>query len=242
MRFSSIAHGSMAIMNPIGDAVLDDLVEQLQLAPGARVLDLGCGKGEALRRIVERYAAEGTGVELAASTAADARHTAAVVTRGSMAIVEGDALAYRSEHRFDLVMALGAGWPHRFGEIVDLLVAHVIPGGLVLVADTFWQSGPTDEYLALLGASRDDMASHRDNVYAGTDRGLTPVWSHVASSTDWQRYEMGYLANVERWAAAHPDDPDAPAFVSYARMVHQRYLRGGREQLGFGIYLFRAPA
>ena len=63
-RFSSIAHGEMAIMNPLSGTVLNEAIGELDLTPGMRVLDLGCGKGEALRRIVERYDVQGVGVDL----------------------------------------------------------------------------------------------------------------------------------------------------------------------------------
>ena len=51
-------------MNPLSGTVLNEAIGELELTPGARVLDLGCGKAEALRRIVERYDVHGVGVDL----------------------------------------------------------------------------------------------------------------------------------------------------------------------------------
>ncbi len=62
--FSRIAHTGMAVMNPVSPAKLDTLIEALELPPGARVLDLACGKGELLIRIAERYPIRAVGVDL----------------------------------------------------------------------------------------------------------------------------------------------------------------------------------
>ena len=42
-------------MNPLAEEDVEEMIEALELEPGAHVLDLGCGKAEILLRIVERY-------------------------------------------------------------------------------------------------------------------------------------------------------------------------------------------
>ena len=51
------------IDNPLSVAKVDRLIEALELAPGARVLDIATGKGETLCRVAARYGAQCTGVE-----------------------------------------------------------------------------------------------------------------------------------------------------------------------------------
>jgi SAM-dependent methyltransferase len=241
-RFSAIAHGEMAFMNPLSVDTLERAVEAVALGPGARVLDLGCGKAELLARVVERYAAAGTGVEQSPFLLPIARERVAALAAGSAEIVDGDARTYASPEPFDLVMCVGPGWEHAgFGALLEELEGHVAPGGQLLVADGYWRTDPSAEYLELLGAHRDEMTTHDLNTMAGVDLGMQPLWSGSASQQDWDRYEFGYFATVDRWAAAHPSDPDSPAFVEEAKRVRDRYLRGGRDCLGFGIYLFRVP-
>jgi SAM-dependent methyltransferase len=241
-RFSAIAHGEMAIMNPLSADTVERAIEALALAPGARVLDLGCGKGEILARIVERYGAQGLGVEQSPPLLAIARERVAAVSAGTAEIVEGDARTYDASEPFDLVVCVGPGWEHAsFGALLHDLERHVAPGGQLLVGDGYWRADPSAEYLQLLGARRDEMTTHDLNSMAGVDLGMQPLWTGSASQQDWDRYEFGYFATVDRWAAAHPHDPDREAFLAQAKVVRDRYLRGGRDCLGFGIYLFRVP-
>jgi SAM-dependent methyltransferase len=240
-RFSAIAHADLPVMNPLSDAALDEAIDALQLAPGARALDLGCGKAEVLRRVVERYEAHGVGVELSPFLLRQARADAMRLERGSLELVEGDALTYVADPPFDLVMAIGPGWEHSsFGGLLQQMHRHVVERGLLLVADGYWRVEPTDDYLRHLGATRDEMQAHADNVRTGIGLGLEPLWATTATEQDWDRYEWRWLAAVERWAASHPRDPQRAVFLERARAGRDRYLAGGREQLGFGIYLFRA--
>jgi SAM-dependent methyltransferase len=232
----------MAIMNPLAGATLDEAIDELRLAAGSRVLDLGCGKGEVLRRVVVQYDAHGVGVDLSPFALAQARAASMELRHGTLQLIEADALAYRADSPFDLVMTLGPGWEHdSFSALIRQLYPQVAPGGLLLLADGFWRTEPSADYLALLGASRDEMGTHVGNVRAGIELGLTPLWAATATQRDWDRYEWRYLAAVERWAAEHPGDPQREAFLERARAGRDRYLGGGRDQLGFGIYLFRIP-
>jgi SAM-dependent methyltransferase len=239
-RFSAIAHGEMAIWNPLSGSTLNEAIEELRLAAGARVLDLGCGRGEALRRVVERYDAHGVGVDLSPFALAQARAASMELKHGTLELVEADALAYVPDAAFDAVLALGPGWERAsFQALIQQLYGLVAPGGLLLVADGYWRTEPTEAYLALLGAARQEMGTHAEHIRQAIELGLTPLWAATATTRDWDRYEWRYLGSVERWAAAHPADPQHDEFLRRARAGRDRYLAGGREQLGFGIYHFR---
>lgn len=239
-RFSSIAHGDMALWNPLSSASLNEAIEELRLPSGSRVLDLGCGRGEALRRVVERFNADGVGVDLSPYAIAQARASSMELKHGTLQLVEGDALSYPFEAPFDAVMALGPGWEHEsFQALIRQLYGLVEPGGLLLVADGYWRSEPSAEYLALLDATRQEMGTHAEHIRQAIDLGLAPLWAATATTRDWDRYEWRYLGNVERWAADHPADPQRDEFLRRARAGRDRYLAGGRDLLGFGIYLFR---
>ena len=143
-RFSSIAHGEMAIMNPLSGTILNEAISELELTPGTRVLDLGCGKAEALRRVVERYDVHGVGVDLSPFAIAQARAASMELRKGTLELIEGDALQYAPESSFDAVLALGPGWEHEsFESLIRQTYAHALPGGLLLLADAYWRTEPT---------------------------------------------------------------------------------------------------
>ncbi len=241
-RFSAIAHGEMALMNPLSPDTIERAIEAVDLPKGARILDLGCGKAELLARLAERYDARGVGVEQSPHLLPAARERVSQLAAGEVEVVDGDARTYASAEPFDLVACIGPGWKHAgFRALLEFLEPHVAPDGQLLVGDGYWRAEPSAEYLGLLGARRDEMATHDLNSMAGVDLGMQPLWSGSATQQDWDRYEFGYFATVDRWVAAHPDDPDREAFMAQARLGRDRYLRGGRDCLGFGIYLFRVP-
>ena len=43
---SRIAHGALALMNPMPDAATDEAIDLLGLAPGSRVLEVVCDRAE----------------------------------------------------------------------------------------------------------------------------------------------------------------------------------------------------
>ena len=232
----------MALCNPVSGEKVDRVVDALHLEDGARVLDIGCGKGEILIRVLERWPAAGVGVDLSPSFLAEARsETTERVPGADLEWLEQDATAFEAEEAsFDLTMSVGSAW--LLGDLKTALGTMrrwTKPGGLVLVGEGYWTQPPTSEYLDLLGASADDYGSHEDVIAAGTSLGLEPVYACVSSRTDWDRYEWTYFSNIERWARENADDPERDAILERGRLGRERYLRGGRDALGFGLYLFR---
>lgn len=84
------------------DAKLDLVFRKLGLEPGMRVLDIGCGWGEALRRATERHGVHGVGLTISAKQAQYARERC----RGLP--VEIRLADYRSlDERFDRIWSIG---------------------------------------------------------------------------------------------------------------------------------------
>ncbi len=161
-------------------------------------------------------------------------------------MINQDARAWLSEHpeaRFHAIICMGS--THALGNFdgaLHVLMRHLLPGGCMLFGEGFWRREPDPEYLALLGAQRQDMRDHAGNVAAIEAAGLIPMWAITASEEEWDEYEWKYSSNVEVWAAQHPADPQCALFVDRIRAWRRAYLRWGRDTLGFGTYLMVKPA
>ena len=224
---SRIAHGELRLWNPLSEEALDESIGLLDLASGASVLDVGCGRGEVLHRVAARWDVRALGY--------DADPT----------LVEGTGLEVRDtppDGSFDLVICIASshalgGFPAALDALHDLSV----PGGEVLLGEGYWQCPPSDEYLkALGGASADELPDYPGLMRAAAKAGLTPLHSSVASEADWDRYEWRLILNAERWAGAHTADPGADVLRERARLARERMtMPGGRETLGFALVLLR---
>lgn len=226
--YTRIAHTGMAIMNPIPAAKLDEMIELLELPPRGRVVDLGCGKGDLLRRIAARYDVDAVGIDRDAQLLAEA-------PPGINVIVADIETWNRGRSAFDLVASVGS--PAQLASLAGL----VRPRGLVLYGDGYWRQEPSARYLEALGATRDELRDYAGTIRRGEELGLTPVYAVTASVDDFDHYEWSWSMNGERYASEHPDEPGLDGFLEWIRDGRRRYTElGGRDTLGFGLFLFRA--
>src|SRR5262249_35673690 len=99
-----VAHGGVDLLNPIPVAKLDEVIDLLALPAGGRVVDLGCGKGELLRRLANRYEIRGVGVDRSAVLVDEARRRAPA----GITFVVADLTAFATGAPFDLAASLGS--------------------------------------------------------------------------------------------------------------------------------------
>lgn len=244
-KYWTVTHRDHDIMNPVDPGDLDEVLDLAAIPRGARVLDVGCGKGALLRRLRDRGAASGIGVDLSADMAADARRNLDVdKAGGDFRILEEDGAAFRADPgSFDLAACLGASWifgGHR--GTLRALAGWTRPGGIVLVAEPFWTRAPSAEYLAALDLKADSFGSHAGNALGGVAEGLLLLHARVAPGSAWDRYEGLQWRAAEEWARENPGDPDREEILGRMRGWRDVYLREGREVLGDALYLFRKPS
>lgn len=229
-ELSAICHAGLPFANPLGEEKVDELIGSLALGAGARVLDVGAGNGEILRRIVGRYGVRGIGLDPAASPAIDER-----------AELRRARIEELTERDFDVAVNVAAS--HAFGRWHDALAALtglVRPGGFVLFGEGYWRREPPAAYLEALGATAEELPyGLGDLVRGGEAHGLRSVHLAVASEDDWDRYEWRLIRNGERAAAHLGEGPDAEALRTWVGRARRRVLgEGGRDTLGFALVLF----
>ncbi|NGQ95404.1 class I SAM-dependent methyltransferase [Brevibacillus sp. SYP-B805] len=244
-KFSAIAYRNHVFSNPINEAKLMKALQFLTLSPGDRVVDAGAGKCELLIRLIEQYQVKATAIEYDAGAIEEAKRRASGrIPEGHLTFVNQDAKqAIDSLANREYALGICIGSTHALGGVSEALSALkkcVKQGGYILIGAGYWKQKPSQDYLLALGTTESDLHTHEENVKAGEDLGLIPLWSIVSSDDDWDEYEWLYSMSIENYCYEHPEDPDCPAMLARIRTWRRTYLKWGRDTLGFALYLFRS--
>jgi len=244
-KYYGITHTDHTVMNPLSLEKTQELVDLLRLPEGGRVLDVACGKAEFLCLAAEAYAVMATGIDLSPYAIKAARknvETRGLADRIELLHADGGEYEPNAPESLDLASCIGAAWVYQNHRgTLEALTKMTRPGGLVLVGEPFWMADPDPEYLKLTGCDSNLCGSHAENVTIGGDVGLALLYTLVANTGDWDRYEGLKCQAAERYASDHPDDPDVEALLRSTHRSRDAYLRWGRNCLGWAMYLFRKP-
>lgn len=241
----AIVHADHVFWNPISDEGVDDLIAAMDLAPGARVLDIACGAGELLVRLAERCGASGIGVDVMGEALDRARAKAAArVPEAGLAFVRADGAAFEPEggETFDAVCLVGASWIWKgYLGTLRALVRWLKPGGVMLFGEPYWRVHPPPaEYCEADGGFTAESFTTLDGIReAAAGEGLRIVYMLGSTERDWDRYEMLQARAADRWMRSNPDHPDLAALREATDRDRWLYLRWGRHALGFAQFVLR---
>lgn len=241
-KFSTIGHEGLVFWNPVEPEVLLDWLRDLPLNEDSRVLDVGCGRGEFLIRLVEHFGCAGVGVDPAPSSMDAARQEVSNRIPDADLQLYGEAFHAKdwAPGSFDLAVCIGSSHAmENYPTALDTLANQVRPGGLILIGEGYWQQDPHPDYLAFLGSKPEELLSHQGNQDLAEEKGLRVLKHHATSPAGWSAYEDTYAENLMTWVDNHPEDEDAPAFGEKISAWREAYLNWGKDTLGFGLYLLQ---
>jgi cyclopropane fatty-acyl-phospholipid synthase-like methyltransferase len=207
------------------------LMDRLDVRPGARVADLGCGWGELLLRVVARAVqATGTGVDTDAGALARARRLAAERhLDGRVQFTEADISGWSGPA--DRVLCAGAS--HALGGTTPALnaLAGVVPaGGRLLFGDGYWETAPSAAATELFGEQALPLAGLLE---ACRSAGWRIIHMSVASQLEWDDFESTFRAGRQEWLLAQAGDPRAADIRDWLDARERQYVEVYRGVLGF---------
>ncbi|MEY9945984.1 cyclopropane-fatty-acyl-phospholipid synthase family protein [Kitasatospora sp. GAS1066B] len=214
------------------------------------VLDIGCGWGEFMLRLLEATpGATGVGIDLNEDDLARGRANAEARGLGERVRFVQESAVDTAHGPADLVLCFSASHalsdaqpPEHTTAALRALRRLVTPGGRVLLGESFWQRTPTPSDLSAMwpDASPAEFHDLPDLVDLAIAAGFRPAWIETANLDEWDDFESAYQSDVEEWLAAHPDHPLAKETRNRVDRHRAMWLRGYRGVMGLA-YLTLVP-
>jgi cyclopropane fatty-acyl-phospholipid synthase-like methyltransferase len=235
-------HARMCWNTPLSLQHADLLMDRLDLRPGLRIADVGCGWGELLLRVVARGTGPdpavgggegqvlGIGVDTDPAALDRARHLAR--QRGldrQVEFAEADAAAWQGTA--DRVLSVGSS--HAFGGTGAALtmLARMVPGGgRLLFGDAYWAGTPSPEAMEIFG---DQILPLPQLLEACRAEGWRVIHMSTAGQREWDDFESTFRAGRQEWLIAHGDDSRAAEVRDWLDSREREYVHVYRGVLGF---------
>ena len=228
--------------SPLSPEKADRIIEVLGLSAGAQVVDIGCGSGEFLLRVMERYKVHGVGIDPDGEALERCRErSAGRVPAEDLRLCQIEVSAFTWPPRlFDAAICIGAS--HAFGgyfQMLQRLSQRVRSGGLIVVGDLYWRKEPESEYRQILGDGMPAFSTdHAELARAGDSLHLTPPYCARSNQDEWDHFEGCFALNGYRRALSNPDGSEREKAVAKSRGWYDAYLRWGHSAMGFGWFVF----
>jgi SAM-dependent methyltransferase len=206
---SGIGHKGLPFHCPHTEVDLKAIYQALdnRLKKGASFLDLGCGKGQLLSLLVERFEGQGLGIDTNAESLARVRDPVS----GSVNTLCEDMNVWIENNRvekisFDVIICIGSLCSGQQEEMIRTLSTFVSAGGFLIIGELAWVNEPSEQFLEFLGMKKSDYTSPKELTESVIQSGFSEIRHQSLCSLEV--YECAIHRNVEEWAVANKDDPD----------------------------------
>lgn len=233
----------MVFNNPFNPERIDSLLDELWLEKSSNILDVGCGEGELILRLLQRFNCQAVGVDVDETAVKTAQQKVAKYAPNVTFHTAPFAEISLPANHFDACFSLGA--THAFGDVGEALdnalaslKAITKPGGLIIIGDGYWRKEPDPAYLQMSGIDKKELRAHPENIAAGEKLGVECIYTLTATQAEWDHFEGAFWMAAERERLQHPDDPQIAEKVNHRRNWKNAYWQWGRETMGFGLYVF----
>lgn len=239
---SVLAHRRLPVQAPVDDAEALDLIRRLRLPPDAKVIDVGCGMGGWVAKVLTLHPdAQVLAFDTSEPALAHAKTKLSEhIAQGAVALEQVDVAEIDLEERADLVVCIGA--EHAFGGVeatLGRLLDWVAPGGQVLFGTSYLVDEPTEAALEALGGGEGLIRGLDTLRTVVRTAGFVIHHEQISSLSAWDRYEEGWVAGLDRAADAVVSPITGVQLLSTAEIHERRYQDGYRGQLHFVVFELR---
>ncbi len=238
----NISSRYMALENPISREKIIAFGECLRLHEGSRVIDFGCGYGEALVLWAEHFGVTGVGID--ARSFAVAQAIRKVVEHGltdRIEIVCARGEEYEVEPgQFDAATCIGATfiWDG-YERTIRALSRATRPGGRIGIGEEYWLTERVSPHYAQHMAP---TYTEYELLQLTRSEGYDVEHIIRSSHDDWDRYEAGRWHGLIRWLEENHDHPEHALVVERLHAMQDDYLQHGRASLGWALYALAPKA
>ena len=235
---------------PLSETRAARLVARLTVNSPRTVLDIGCGWGELMLRILEAAPdATGLGLDMDEGDLARGRDNAGARGLQDRVTFVRESGVGTTRGPADLVLCVGASHaltevepPGHTAAALPELRRLVNPGGRVLLGEGVWHRTPTEAELAGMwpGTTAGEFGDLASLVDLAVGAGFRPAWIETATLEEWEDFESGYQCDEEEWLAANPGHPRAAEISERVDQHRSFWLRGYYGLLG-QAYLTLVP-
>jgi len=220
VNFRPLAYKHLTFNSPLSEERADALVQTC--SPVANILDLGCGWGELLlRMLAENPDATGIGIDNDSDVLQRGeRHAREYGLDGRVAFITADASLATGE--YDLVTAIGV--THLWGSATDalrFLRQRLNPDGKLLFGTGIYLKTPAPAIKEIFG----ELQTFEALQQIVRTEGFAIVQSDCATEAEWDSFESNWRRGLE-------ESPD-PQMRSFALERKAEYESGYRNVVGF---------
>jgi SAM-dependent methyltransferase len=210
----NISEQFMTVINPSTPEKIVRAGRVMGLKEGMRVIDFGCGFGEALALWAEQFGISGVGIDIREYVCVRARQRLAPFgDRFEIACM--DASKYEVEpHSFDAAACIGATfiWGG-FRETIRALRASIRPGAKMVIGEAYWARATVPPEFARM----QDFLPEPRLLEIAREEGFDLQYVIRASQDDWDRYEADNWDGLLRWLDDHPGHPERQQVSDHLR-------------------------
>jgi SAM-dependent methyltransferase len=227
----------LQVLSPATPEKLSEVGRILGLDERTRVIDWGCGYGEALRLWGEQFGIRGVGLDIQEFFCERGNEQLAQAgLAGQIRLICGDATAHPLEPgNYDVAVCLGStGIWGGFRPAIRRMKASLASGGRVVVGEAFYVPEPIpQELIDYEGA----LHTEYELWQIALEEGFELECIVRAREADWDRYVCSGWMGMLRWLEEHPDHAEREEGLRRLHSSQEMYLKHRRRYERWAIYV-----